>query len=156
MEVARRKSDQAYMLMALQLARRAAEAGEVPVGAVAVAENGEVLARAFNQVETLKDGTAHAEMIALTQASSSVGDWRLSGVTLYVTKEPCLMCAGAMVNCRLGNLFFGCRDPRAGAAGSCLNLLQMEETLHKVPVTGGLCQEECLEEIQDFFRNKRR
>ena len=144
------------MLMALQLARRASEAGEVPVGAVAVAENGEVLARAFNQVETLKDGTAHAEMIALTQASSAIGDWRLNGATLYVTKEPCLMCAGAMVNCRLGKLFFGCRDPRAGAAGSCLNLLQLEETLHKVPVTGGLCEAECLEEIQNFFRNKRK
>lgn len=144
------------MFMALQQARFAAEAGEIPVGAVAVAENGEVLARAYNQVECLKDATAHAEMIALTQAASALGDWRLNEVSLYVTKEPCPMCAGAMVNCRLGHLYFGCGDPNYGAAGSVINLLDMSNTLHRVAAEGGICEEECLDEIQNFFKRRRK
>ncbi|MFO7822086.1 MAG: tRNA adenosine(34) deaminase TadA [Lentisphaeria bacterium] len=155
MAISRRRNDESYMRMALRLAEKAADCDEVPVGAVVVAANGEVLARAYNQVEMLKDATAHAEMIALTQAASALGDWRLTEATLYVTKEPCAMCAGAMVNCRLGSLFYGCADPRAGAAGSALNILQFEGMLHKVEIAGGLCADECLEQLQNFFRERR-
>lgn len=144
------------MFMALQQARFASEQGEIPVGAVAIAENGEVLSRAYNQVESLKDATAHAEMIALTQAASALGDWRLNEVSLYVTKEPCPMCAGAMVNSRLGHLYFGCYDPNYGAAGSVVNLLAMESALHRIVSEGGICEEECLTEIQDFFKQRRK
>src|SRR5207244_1426448 len=102
---------------------RAYEAGEVPIGAVVVRQ-GRIIARASNQVELLKDATAHAEMLALTQAEESVGDWRLTDCTLYVTKEPCPMCAGAIVHVRLARVVFGVSDPKAGAAGGVLNLLQ--------------------------------
>lgn len=156
MPIARRRNDESYMRMAIRLADEGAARGEVPVGAVVVAENGEVLARAHNQVEMLKDATAHAEMIALTQAASAIGDWRLTSATLYVTKEPCAMCAGGMVNCRLGKLIYGCADPRAGAAGSALNVLGFEGMLHHVKVTGGLCADECLEQLQTFFRERRK
>ncbi len=150
------KADEEYMRMALRLAAIAADRGEVPVGAVAVDDTGCVVARAFKQVEMLNDGTAHAEMIALTQASTAVGDWRLNTVTLYVTKEPCPMCAGAMVNCRLGRLVFGCPDPRGGAGGGALNLLDFPGLLHAVPVTGGVMADEALAMIQSFFQQRRR
>ena len=150
------RTDESYIRMAMRLARDAADYGEVPVGAVAVDEGGRVLARAYNQVELLTDGTAHAEMIALTQAAAALGDWRLNEVTLYVTKEPCPMCAGAMVNTRLGRLVYGCPDPRGGAAGSALNLLDCPGLLHTVSVHGGVCADECLEIMQDFFKRQRR
>ena len=149
------RTDESYIRMALRLARDAADCGEVPVGAVAVDEAGRVVARAYNQVEMLTDGTAHAEMIALTQAAAAVGDWRLQEVTLYVTKEPCAMCAGAMVNTRLGRLVYGCPDPRCGAAGSALNLLNRPGMLHTVSVEGGVCADECLEVLQSFFQKQR-
>ena len=133
------RNDETYMKVAVRLAQRAAEAGEVPVGAVAVDDKGQIVARAYNQVELLKDGTAHAEMIALTQAAAGVGDWRLTAVTLYVTKEPCPMCAGAMVNCRLGRLVYGCDDPRGGAAGGAMNLLDHPGLLHRVDCQRGVC-----------------
>lgn len=148
------KTDDDYMRMALRQAERAAKQGEVPVGAVVVHEQ-QVIARASNQVEMLKDATAHAEMIALTQAEATLGDWRLAECTLYVTKEPCAMCAGAMVNCRLGKLVFGCADPRSGAAGSALNVTGFEGMLHRVPALGGILGDECLELLQDFFRRRR-
>ncbi len=147
--------DAQFMRLALRLAQQAAEAGEVPVGAVAVAD-GKVLARAWNQVEMLKDGTAHAEMIALTQAAAALGNWRLTPVTLYVTKEPCCMCAGALVNCRIGRLVFGCADPRCGATGGALNLSQFPGMLHSFPAVGGVLGDECLELLQEFFRNRRK
>ncbi len=150
------RTDEEYMRIALRLAAEAGAKGEVPVGAVAVDENGGIVGRAYNQVEMLKDGTAHAEMIALTQAASAVGDWRLTGITLYVTKEPCPMCAGAMINCRLARLIFGCTDPRGGAAGSALNLLDFSGMLHKVESSGGFMAEESLELIQNFFQSRRR
>src|SRR5262245_34625447 len=115
-------SDQYFMSEALRLAKRAYEAGEVPVGAVVV-RAGRIIARAFNQVELLKDATAHAEMLALTQAEEAVGDWRLTDCTIYVTKEPCPMCAGALVHTRTTRVVFGVGDPKAGAAGGALNLL---------------------------------
>ena len=147
-------SDADYMRKAMRLAERAAEAGEVPVGAVVVFE-GKVVARAWNQVELLKDGTAHAEMLALTQAASAVGNWRLTGATLYVTKEPCAMCAGAMVNTRLSRVVFGCADPRCGAAGGALNITNFPGMLHAVQVIGGVLGDECLGQLQEFFRRRR-
>jgi tRNA(adenine34) deaminase len=150
-----RPSDETYMRMALRQAERAAEAGEVPVGAVLVAHD-QVLARAWNQVELLKDGTAHAEMIVLTQGAAATGDWRLTEATLYVTKEPCAMCAGAMVNCRLGRLVFGCFDPRMGAAGSTLDVTAHPGMLHRVEVTGGVLEADCAELLRVFFQRRRR
>ncbi|NMA41896.1 MAG: tRNA adenosine(34) deaminase TadA [Oligosphaeraceae bacterium] len=143
-----------FMRQALRQAQEAALCGEVPVGAVVVWKN-KIIARAYNQVEGLKDGTAHAEMIALTQASAVVGDWRLHECCLYVSKEPCAMCAGAMVNCRLGKLVFGCSDPRMGAAGSALNITSFTGMLHRVEVESGLLAQECADILQDFFRQRR-
>src|SRR5207249_6221909 len=116
-------SDEAFMREALRQAQKAYEADEVPVGAVVV-RAGKIIGRACNQIELLKDATAHAEMLALTQAEEAVGDWRLTECDLYVTKEPCAMCAGALVHTRIQRVIFGCADPAAGAAGSVVNLLQ--------------------------------
>lgn len=149
-----KRTDEDFMRLALRLAAQAAEQGEVPVGAVAVLD-GRVVARAANQVELLKDATAHAEMIALTQAAATLENWRLMPITLYVTKEPCCMCAGAMVNARLGRLVFGCADPRCGAAGSALDLSHFPGMLHTFEVTRGVLGDECLEMLQDFFRRRR-
>src|SRR5438477_7977892 len=127
-------SDTYFMNEALRLARKAFENEEVPVGAVVVRE-GRIIGRAYNQVELLKDATAHAEMLALTQAEEAVGDWRLSDCTLYVTKEPCPMCAGAIVHVRLARVVYGVSDPKAGAAGSALNLLQFPTMNHRCEIT---------------------
>src|SRR5437764_13002522 len=124
------QSDHYFMGEALRQAKRAYEAEEVRVGAVVVRQ-GRIIARAYNQVELLKDATAHAEMLAITQAEETVGDWRLSDCTLYVTKEPCPMCAGAIVHVRLARVVFGARDAKAGAAGSALNLLQCPTLNHR-------------------------
>lgn len=148
-------TDETYMNLALREARRAGDAGEVPVGAV-ILHSGQIIARAWNQVELLKDATAHAEILALTQAAAAIGDWRLSEATLYVTKEPCAMCAGAMVNARLTRLVFGVSDPRAGAAGSALDITGFPGMLHRVKVKSGVLQEECLALLQGFFREQRR
>src|SRR2546425_4834305 len=121
---------------ALRQAVKAYEKEEVPIGAVIVRE-GRIIARAYNQVETLKDATAHAEMLAITQAEAAVGDWRLNDCTLYVTKEPCPMCAGAIVHVRLTRVVFGLSDPKAGAAGSALNLLQFPGLNHRCEITAG-------------------
>src|SRR5256884_7109325 len=114
---------QHFMREALRQAQKAYEADEVPVGAVVV-RAGRIIARAYNQVELLKDATAHAEMLALTQAEAAVGDWRLTNCDLYVTKEPCVMCAGAIIHVRIRRLIFGCADAQSGAAGAMTNLLQ--------------------------------
>jgi tRNA(adenine34) deaminase len=116
---------------------------------------GRIIARAYNQVELLKDATAHAEMLALTQAEAAVGDWRLTDCDLYVTKEPCAMCAGAIVHVRLRRLIFGCADPRAGAAGSVINLLQLPSLNHRCEITSGVLENECASILQDFFRKRR-
>jgi tRNA(adenine34) deaminase len=149
------QSDQNFMGEALRQAARAYEAEETPVGAVIVRE-GRIIARAFNQVELLKDATAHAEMLALTQAAEAVGDWRLTGCTLYVTKEPCPMCAGALVHARVRRVVFGAPDPKAGAAGGVLNLLQFPSLNHKCDITGGVREEECRRLLQTFFAEQRR
>jgi len=147
--------DEQMMRRALQLADEAAAVGEVPVGAVVV-RGGTIISRACNQVELLKDATAHAEMLALTSAQQTLGDWRLEKCTLYVTKEPCPMCAGAIVHCRPVRVVFGCPDPKSGAAGSWINLLEANPPLnHRCEVTSGVLGEECLSLIQSFFRQAR-
>jgi tRNA(adenine34) deaminase len=146
--------DENFMREALRQAQKANEAGEVPVGAIIV-RAGKIIARAHNQVELLKDATAHAEMLALTQAEAAVGDWRLTECDLYVTKEPCAMCAGALVHTRIRRVIFGCTDPAAGAAGSVMNLLQMPVLNHRCDIASGVLQEECATILQDFFRKRR-
>ncbi|MEY2548872.1 MAG: tRNA(adenine34) deaminase, partial [Verrucomicrobiota bacterium] len=126
-------TDEAFMEEALRQARKAFDKEEVPVGAVVV-RAGRIIARAFNQVEMLKDATAHAEMLAITQAEAAVGDWRLNECDLYVTKEPCPMCAGALVHVRMRRVIFGCADPRGGAAGGVVNLLQMPGLNHRCEI----------------------
>ncbi len=148
-------SDLFYMGEALRLARRAAREGEVPVGAVVVA-GGQIIARAWNQVEQLKDATAHAEMLALTQAASTLSDWRLVDCDLYVTKEPCPMCAGALVHARVRRVIFGAGDSRGGAAGGLLNILQMPELNHRCLISSGVLEAECRELLQTFFRARRK
>src|SRR3954470_5361637 len=143
------QSDHYFMGEALRQAVKAFEAEEVPVGAV-VMRGGRIIARAFNQVELLKDATAHAEMLALTQAEQSVGDWRLNECTLYVTKEPCPMCAGAIVHVRLQRVVFGAADPKGGAAGSAMNLLQFPTLNHRSEITHGVREEECRNLLQSF------
>jgi tRNA(adenine34) deaminase len=147
-------SDHYFMGEALRQAVRAYEAEEVPVGAVVVRE-GRIIARAFNQVEMLKDATAHAEMLAITQAEESVGDWRLSDCTLYVTKEPCPMCAGAIVHVRFPRIVFGAPDQKAGAAGGVMNILQFPTLNHRCEITRGVREEECRTLLQTFFRDQR-
>src|SRR5919106_2034793 len=147
-------SDEHFMREALRQAHKAYAAEEVPVGAV-VAREGKIIARAYNEVELLKDATAHAEMLALTQAEAAVGDWRLTDCDLYVTKEPCAMCAGALVHVRIHRVVFGCADPRAGAAGSVINLLQLPSLNHQCEITAGVLRNECASILQDFFRKRR-
>ncbi len=147
-------SDDYFMGEALRQAAKACEQGEVPVGAVIV-RDGRIIARAHNQVETLKDATAHAEMLALTQAENAVGDWRLTDCTLYVTKEPCPMCAGAVVHTRLARVVFGASDPKSGAAGGALNLLQFPTLNHRCEITPGVRLEECRALLKSFFAEQR-
>src|SRR5579862_2306249 len=148
------QSDHYFMGEALRQALRAFEAEEVPVGAVVV-RNGRIIARAFNQVELLKDATAHAEMLALTQAEEAAGDWRLTDCTLYVTKEPCPMCAGAVVHVRLARVVYGASDPKGGAAGGIMNLLQHPLLNHRCEITRGVREEECRALLQTFFVEQR-
>ena len=149
------ESDAGFMNEALRFAQKAYKAEEVPVGAVVV-RAGKIIARAYNQVELLKDATAHAEMLALTQAEAAVGDWRLVDCDLYVTKEPCVMCAGAIVHTRIRRVIFGCADVRAGAAGTVMNLLQNPALNHTCEVTTGILESECAQLLQSFFRTKRK
>jgi tRNA(adenine34) deaminase len=147
--------DEYFMREALRQAQKAYAADEVPVGTVVVRER-KIIARAHNQVELLKDATAHSEMLALTQAEAAVGDWRLTDCDLYVTKEPCAMCAGALVHTRIRRVIFGCPDSAAGAAGSMMNLLQMPEFNHRCEITFGVLQNECAAILQDFFLKRRK
>jgi tRNA(adenine34) deaminase len=147
-------SDEFFMGQALRLARRAWDQEEVPVGAVIVRE-GQIVARTHNQVEQLRDATAHAEMLAITQAEAAVGDWRLTDCDLYVTKEPCPMCAGALVHARIRRVIFGCPSPKDGAAGSLINLLQHPQLNHRCAITAGVRQQDCAALLQEFFREKR-
>src|SRR5438270_13562507 len=148
------RGDEYFMHEALRLAIKAAAADEVPVAAVIVRAR-KIIARAYNQLELLKDATPHAEMLALTQAEAAVGDWRLTDCDLYVTKEPCAMCAGALVHTRVRRVIFGCADPAAGAAGSVINLLQMPTLNHRCDIAAGALQDECAGIFQSFFRERR-
>ena len=144
-----------YMKIALNLAQEAGENGEIPVGAIVVV-NGEIVAQARNEKEMRGDATAHAEILALQRAAKEVGHWRLSDATMYVTLEPCSMCAGAMVQARLGNLVFGAYDPRTGAAGSVVDLLDHPAFNHRVMVKSGVLAEECGKILKEFFDTRRK
>jgi tRNA(adenine34) deaminase len=146
--------DEIFMREALRLAEKARAAKEVPVGAIVVREQ-RIISRGYNQVELLKDATAHAEMLALTAAEAAVGDWRLTDCDLYVTKEPCPMCAGAIVHTRIRRVIFGCPDVRAGAAGTVMNLVDNASLNHRSQITSNVLQNECAAILQDFFREKR-
>ncbi len=148
------QSDAYFMREALRLAARAYEADEVPVGAVVV-RDGRIIGRAYNQVELLKDATAHAEILAITQAEAAVADWRLTDCDLFVTKEPCPMCAGALVQVRMRRVVFGCSDPRMGAAGGLFNLLQDPRLSHQCDLKPGVLAEEAAQLLQSFFQEKR-
>jgi tRNA(adenine34) deaminase len=147
--------DRRWMQKALREAERAHEAGEVPVGAVVV-QDGRLIGRGHNLVETLRDPTAHAEMLAVTAACETVGAKRLTGATLYVTLEPCPMCAGALVHARLARLVFGAFDAKAGAASTLYNLVQDERLNHQMEVVSGLEADRAAALLHDFFRARRR
>ncbi len=146
--------DESFMKAALAEAVTAWEAGEVPVGAVVV-HNGRIIGRGYNLRETLNDPTAHAEMIALTAASSVLETWRLDECTLYVTLEPCPMCAGALVNARIGRLVYGATDPKAGACGSLYNVVQDKRLNHRMAVLAGVLEHDCGDLLRAFFRERR-
>lgn len=142
------------MQQALVEAQKAYDMGEVPIGAVIV-KDGKIIARGHNLRETEKDPTLHAEMVAIREAAQHLGGWRLTGCELYVTIEPCPMCAGAIIQARIQRVVFGALDPKAGCAGSLYNLLQDSRFNHRVEVVGGVMEEECRRIMQDFFRERR-
>ncbi len=147
-------SDETYMQMALDLAQEAYRAEEVPVGAVLV-KDGEILATGFNQREGLQDPTAHAELLAIRTAAEVLGSWRLTDTTLYVTLEPCAMCAGAIIQSRISRLVFGTWDPKAGACGSICDLTAETRFNHRVIVHSGILAEDCRHLLQQFFQQLR-
>ncbi|MFZ2147663.1 MAG: tRNA adenosine(34) deaminase TadA [Sedimentisphaerales bacterium] len=146
--------DERFMGVAIEAAGIAEENGDVPIGAVIVYKN-QIIGKAYNQREQLKDPTAHAEIVALTQAAAFLESWRLSGCTMYVTLEPCPMCAGALVLGRLDRLVYGCDDPKTGACKSLYNIVQDERLNHKLEVTSGVLEEQCREQLQGFFARRR-
>jgi tRNA(adenine34) deaminase len=137
----------------MELAAQAEAAGDVPIGAVLV--NGDLVLEAKNEKEARPDATAHAEMLVLQAAARALHAWRLAGATVYVTKEPCVMCAGAMVAARIGRLVYGCRDPKGGAAGSVLDLVRDPALNHRIEVTAGVLEAETAAQLQGFFRKRR-
>lgn len=146
--------DEDFMRLALEEAKRALAQGDVPVGAVLVKDD-EVIATGCNERETTGDPTAHAEVIALRAGSRAIGNWRLDGTTLFVTLEPCPMCAGAIVHARIPRLVYGPQDPRAGAAYSLYNIVQDPRLNHQVEITTGVLEEECAGLLRSFFEEKR-
>ena len=143
-----------YMKEALKQAKKAYALGEVPIGCVIVYED-KIIARGYNRRNTDKNTLAHAEITAINRASKKLGDWRLEDCTLYVTLEPCQMCAGAIVQSRITNVVMGCMNPKAGCGGSILNILEMPEFNHQVNVLRGVMEEECSQILQDFFKELR-
>jgi len=143
------------MSEALKEAQRARDEEEVPVGAVIVYK-GKIVARGYNQIERLKDPTAHAEMLALTSATNYLNAKWLNGASMYVTIEPCSMCAGALVLSRLKNLYFGAKDPKAGACGSVVNIVNHKKLNHRIKVYKGILEKECSSLLKDFFKKKRK
>jgi len=154
MEQIQSQIDERYMRLAIDAAHIAEENGDVPIGAVIVYQD-QVIGRAYNQREQLTDPTAHAEIVALTQAATFVETWRLHGCTIYVTLEPCPMCAGALVLGRLDRLVYGCTDPKAGACGSLYDIVRDERLNHRLEVTSGVLADDCAALLQTFFRARR-
>jgi tRNA(adenine34) deaminase len=148
------RDDSYYMSWAFNEALKAWKEDEVPIGAVIVC-NGSIIARAYNRVEALDDPTAHAEILAITQAASAIGDWRLNDCTLYVTKEPCPMCSGATIMSRLGRVVFALPDPKMGCMGGATPLQELPGLNHRVQVTGGILEAECKALLQAYFKLKR-
>ena len=146
--------DEKYMKKALAQAKKAYDLGEVPIGCVIVHE-GKIIGRGYNRRNTDKNTLCHAEIAAIRKASRVMGDWRLEGCTMYVTLEPCQMCAGACVQARIDRVVIGCMSPKSGCAGSVINLLQMDEFNHKVRITTGVLGEECSLLLTDFFERLR-
>ncbi len=146
--------DEKFMKEALKQAKKAYDIGEVPIGCVIVFED-KIISRAYNKRNNNKSTLAHAELIAIDKASKKMGDWRLEECTMYVTLEPCQMCAGAIVQSRMERVVIGAMNKKAGCAGSILNLLQVEEFNHQVEIITGILEEECSAILQDFFRNLR-
>jgi tRNA(adenine34) deaminase len=149
-----KKEDEQYMRIAIEQAKIAEENGDVPIGAVIVYKN-QIIAKAYNQREQLQDPTAHAEIIALTQAAAARQNWHLNGCTMYVTLEPCPMCAGALVLARMDSLVYGCDDPKTGACKSLYNIVTDGRLNHRLEVTSGVLQEQCREQLQGFFARRR-
>ena len=149
-----RKMYEAYMAKAIKLAKKAYVQGDVPIGCVIVKDD-KVIARGYNKRNLKKTTLAHAELLAIEQASKKLGDWRLEDCTMYVTLEPCQMCAGAIVQARIPNVVIGCMNPKAGCAGSIINLLDMKQFNHQVEVIRGVRQDECSEMMKSFFRDLR-
>lgn len=147
--------DEKYMREAIKQAKKAAAIGDVPIGCVIVYD-GKIIARAYNKRNKNKTTLAHAELLAIAKASKKLGDWRLEDCTMYITLEPCQMCAGAIVQARIPKVVIGSRNPKAGCAGSILNLLQVKEFNHQVELTEGVLQEECSEMLSEFFRELRK
>lgn len=148
--------DEKYMRLALNWAEKARKLGEVPVGAVLVSAEGEVLAHGYNRRETWQTGIAHAEIIALHTASKRLGQWRLLDTTLYVTLEPCVMCAGALVQSRVKRLVYGARDPKAGGTDSLYQICNDPRLNHRLEITRGVLEDECSTILSDFFRERRK
>jgi tRNA(adenine34) deaminase len=147
-------NDEYYMRLAIEEAKKAEKIGEVPIGAVIV-KDGEVIARAHNLRETQQRSIAHAEVLAIDEACKAIGSWRLEEATLYVTLEPCAMCAGAIVLSRVKRVVFGASDPKGGCAGTLMNLLQEKRFNHQVEIVSGVLQEECSQILSEFFRQLR-
>ena len=146
-------TDRDYMRRAMQLADEAAARGDVPIGAVLV--SGDLVLEAKNEKESRPDATAHAEMLLLQEASRRLKQWRLSEATIYVTKEPCVMCAGAMLAARVKRVVYGARDPKGGADGGAFDLLQSPKSNHRMQVTAGVLEDETMAQLQEYFRQKR-
>jgi tRNA(adenine34) deaminase len=153
-QIRRGETDERFMRMATEAAKIAQDNGDVPIGAVIIHKD-RVIAKAYNQREQLNDPTAHAEIIALTQAAAALENWHLNGCTIYVTLEPCPMCAGALVLARIDRLVYGCADPKAGACGSLYNIVQDNRLNHRLDVTAGVLENECSQLLQDFFKLRR-
>jgi Cytosine/adenosine deaminases len=150
----REQEDQAWMQFAIEEAKKAEQIGEVPIGAILV-KDGEIVGKGYNLREINHDPTAHAEMVAIREACERLGAWRLLDCTLYVTLEPCPMCAGAIVQSRIKRVVYGTGDPKAGCAGTLMNLLQDPRFNHETELTSGILQSECSELLTSFFRNLR-
>jgi tRNA(adenine34) deaminase len=148
------EKDNQYMRIAIDQAKIAEENGDVPIGAVIVHKN-TIIAKAYNQREQLQDPTAHAEIIALTQAAAALENWHLNGCTMYVTLEPCPMCAGALVLSRMDKLVYGCDDPKTGAVKSLYKIVTDERLNHRLEVVSGVLADECIKQLQDFFQKRR-